>query len=40
MTRHTLLKAGIAVSALGAALGVTGGAAHAVVQPPQLPQLP
>ncbi|RST09097.1 hypothetical protein E2C00_26935 [Streptomyces sp. WAC05374] len=40
MTRHTLLKAGLTVTALGAALGVPGGAAHAVVQPPQLPQLP
>ncbi|MFF8830437.1 hypothetical protein [Streptomyces sp. NPDC015131] len=40
MTRQTLLRAGLTVSALGAALGVTGGAAHAVVQPPQVPQLP
>ncbi|MGI5481040.1 hypothetical protein [Streptomyces lavendofoliae] len=40
MTRHTWLKAGLTVSALGAALGATGGAAHAVVQPPQVPQLP
>ncbi|MER7107948.1 hypothetical protein [Streptomyces sp. NPDC000229] len=40
MTRHILLKAGLTVSALGAALGVTGGTAHALVQPPQVPQLP
>ncbi|GAA2487017.1 hypothetical protein [Streptomyces gobitricini] len=40
MTRHTWLRAGLTVSALGAVLGATGGTAHAVVQPPRLPQLP
>ncbi|MEU7280157.1 hypothetical protein AB0A69_15435 [Streptomyces sp. NPDC045431] len=33
MARHTLLQAGLTLSALGAALGAGGGTAHAVPSP-------
>ncbi|MET9803920.1 hypothetical protein [Streptomyces sp. NPDC006368] len=33
MARHTFLKAGLTLTALGAALGAAGGTAHAVPSP-------